>query len=364
MKRLTLLTLVLLCCISTFRSYSQQQCCADHQHNLFLESEGNQTKFSLMNEKILHRIIERRASNFRDEETCTVPVVVHVIHENGLENISEQQVNNAIDWLNEAYSNTNGSFNPDGIAIPIQFCLVKRDPDGEFTTGINYVNSNLTNMLVPSQDLELKNISRWNPTQYLNIWVVNSITREPNSPGVIGYATFPDAHGTEIDGIVIEADNFGSTEVANNAFIHETGHYLGLFHTFQGGCPNDDCLTSGDMVCDTPPDQNLFNIACFDGTNSCTTDEDDTSLNNPFRAETLGGLGDQFDQQANYMDYSNVYCFDIFTEGQSERMIAAITEIRSSLLEDDKCSPPCEDPIIVDVTASADIIDGRIYHFH
>ncbi len=100
---------------------------------------------------------------------------------------------------------------------------------------------------------------------------------------------------------------------------HESGHYLGLFHTFQGGCPNDDCLTSGDMVCDTPPDQNLFNILCFDGTNSCSTDEDDTSDNNPFRAEDLGGLGDQSDQQTNYMDYSSVLCFDIFTAGQARK---------------------------------------------
>ncbi|MFK7757103.1 MAG: M43 family zinc metalloprotease [Flavobacteriales bacterium] len=348
-----LLILVLTAFIYSTSSYAQHICGADHQHDLFLENSENRTKFALMNERILEQILLRRSGGGTNE-VQVVPTVVHIIHNNGTENISLDQVDSAMLWLNEAYSNTGQSFNPDGVEIPIQFCLAQENPDGEFSTGVNYVESTLTDMLVPSQDLALKDLSRWDPTKYMNIWVVNSITREDNSPGVVGYATFPDSHGTDTDGIVLEAEYFGSSASSNNVLTHESGHYLGLFHTFQGGCPNDDCLTSGDMVCDTPPDQNLFNTFCFDGTNSCSTDADDLSENNPFRAEELGGFGDQFDQQTNYMDYSSVLCFDIFTSGQSERMHAAL-DIRSSLFDEDKCAPPCTNPVVASVSASTSV---------
>ncbi len=351
-------SLAILCYISfsfVLGSYSQHLCNADDQHNIFFQDAENRAKFSFMNEQILEEIILRRSGG-GSSEVHVIPTVVHIIHNNGDENISSTQVDNAILWLNEAYSNSGESYNPDGIQVPVQFCLAKEDPNGEFTEGVNYVQNSLTDMLVPSQDLALKNLIRWNPLEYLNIWVVKSVTREDDSPGVVGYSTFPDSHGSELDGIVIEAEYFGFTQTLNNVVAHESGHYLGLFHTFQGGCPNDDCLTTGDMVCDTPPDQNLFNLLCFDGTNSCLTDEDDTSENNPFRAEGLGGLGDQVDQQTNYMDYSSVLCFDIFTAGQSERMTAALG-LRSSLLDDDKCSPPCANPIVANISASQSVID-------
>ena len=140
---------------------------------------------------------------------------------------------------------------------------------------------------------------------------------------------------------------------ATAVLAHEVGHYLGLYHTFQGGCPNDDCFTSGDLVCDTPPDAAAFNTLCFDGTNSCATDEDDASINNPFRSVALGGLGDQLDMQTNFMDYANLACFERFTEGQANRMQAVLLEVRMSLLEGDRCTGPCDLPIEVNVASTA-----------
>src|SRR5690606_7212225 len=73
-------------------------------------------------------------------------------------------------------------------------------------------------------------------------------------------------------------------------------------------------------------------ILCNQTANSCSTDEDDTSVNNPFRPVAMGGLGGQNDMIENYMDYGYQSCQDRFTEGQKDRMRAALTGIRSSLL--------------------------------
>jgi len=329
-------------------AYSQKYCGFDtirevHENLHHLDSEE-------LDDRILDRILQIRQGI--GGGNLTIPVVVHVVHENGPENIDLDQVQDGIDALNDAFANT-GDYQDDlNTAVGIQFCLAGTNPDGEFTTGVNYVESGLTDVLVPSQELSLKDLIRWETTEYLNIWLVAEITREADNSGVIGFATFPDAHGSDYDGLVIEAAFFGSNFNDTKVIMHEMGHYLGLFHTFQDGCPNDDCLFSGDRVCDTPPDSHVFNTFCFDGTNSCNTDEDDLSTNNPFRPISDGGLGDQIDMQVNYMDYSNLVCFRAFTEGQSERMNAALLEYRSSLLEGDRCVSPCESNI--DVVAFVD----------
>ena len=79
-----------------------------------------------------------------------------------------------------------------------------------------------------------------------------------------GYATMPPGGGAT-DGIVV--GGFGKV------LAHEMGHYLGLYHTFEGGCYNADCLTSGDRVCDTPPDNSVrASFSCTLPENSCFTD--------------------------------------------------------------------------------------------
>ncbi len=285
-----------------------------------------------------------------------LPVVVHIVHNNGPENISDAQVINAIDYLNEAYSHVSPYDGPNGVNTEIQFCLAKQDPLGNFTTGINRVVS-ATYTDIPyfdsAKDLALKNLSRWDPSLYINIWVIKNI-----QGSTAGYAFLPPGGIASLyDGIVLEYGYMGSSKDANNVLTHEMGHYLGLQHTFEGGCPNNNCLTDGDGICDTPPDATKF--TCSD--NSCVTDPDDPSASNPFRSAGLGGLGDQPDMTNNYMDYSSFSCQNAFTQGQKDRMRFFTDPAlggRKTLHISNGCEPPCSSPITGDYTYSAPVNSG------
>ncbi|MDW3645702.1 MAG: PKD domain-containing protein [Bacteroidia bacterium] len=297
-----------------------------------------------------------------NEEVYTIPVVVHVMHLPsdsiaGMgSNLSDAIIQAGIDHLNEAFRDQGdfaggpfhsnaSSFGIQSSDVKIEFTLAKRDPNGNSTDGINRISTDYSNLAYAadgptgfsSQDAYIKSLSYWNSSDYANVWLVNEICKyEPDSIcGVAGYAYLAGAHGASYDGIVNEARYWGSSYHASKVHIHEFGHYLNLYHTFNdpdgGGskspCENGDCLNDGDYVCDTPPDNSSSAVNCnSNGTaNSCTTDTDDSSSNNPFTT-------DVDDMYENYMDYGYQSCQNTFTPGQKERMRLALTTTRSSLL--------------------------------
>lgn len=290
------------------------------------------------------------------QSTLVVPVVVHIIHNNGPENISNAQVLQGIQDMNDAFANTGPYANANGVNTGIQFCLALQDENGNPSTGINRVVSALTNETAETDDAALKNLIRWDPTKYLNIWLVKEITSLAMGSGVAGYAYLPSSHGNPEDGIVNEARWFGSDIHSSKVHIHEAGHYLGLYHTFQGGCTNNNCQLDGDMVCDTPPDNSSAATPCTSAPNSCSTDDDDLSANNPFRPIAQGGLGDQPDMIENYLDYGFQYCQMYFTTGQGTRMTAALSTTRASLLNSIACNSLCTNPITIGFNLSASVI--------
>ncbi len=237
--------------------------------------------------------------------THVVPVVFHIIHNNGPENISDTQVHDAMRILNEDFNKENADWpgvKPEFLGIVadvgIEFRLARKDPQGNCSSGITRTVSTLTY----EGNQAMKGLIQWPRNRYLNIWVAASA----GGPNVGGYAILPAAAqwlATQ-DGIVMNHTFVGSLGTGSTqrsrALTHEVGHWINLEHTWggsntpglAGNCSDDD------GVADTPntvgsQNCNVNNISCG-------------SLNNV----------------ENFMDYS--FCFKMFTEGQKARMIAAL----------------------------------------
>lgn len=295
-----------------------------------------------------------------EKATVSIPTVVHIVHFNGTpvgsaENISDAMILQGLSNLNKCFSNTTPYNFGTGVDVEIQFCLAQRDINnstagftnqGGTMAGVTrHASSTYTDLDMDTEDTGLKALSQGPPNlfpsnKYMNIWVVDEICSSIASDcSVAGYAYFSASHGMPEDGLVVEALTWsGSTDDIKIA-SHEIGHYFDLEHTFEGGCPNNNCLTSGDFVCDTNPDNSQSFVACSSVPNSCNTDDDDLSTNNPFRPIGNGGIGDQVDPYENYMDYGFQNCQKRFTPGQKARMLNTLNTTRASLITSIGCVP-------------------------
>jgi PKD repeat protein len=248
-----------------------------------------------------------------------IPVVFHIIHNFGAENISDAQVHDMMRILNEDFQKLNAdtanvvsAFKSIVGNAKMEFRLAQKDPQGNCTKGIIRVASLETykgnNYF---SNTSTSSLSRWPRNQYLNIWVVAKI-----ESGAAGYTYRPQAVSSApaLDGIMILHNYVGGIGTGSysrsRALTHEIGHWLDLPHTWGG--TNNPGLASNcdddDGIADTP---NTIGVrSCNLSHNSCGT----------------------LDNVQNYMDYS--YCYAMFTQGQATRMRAAITSSvaqRSSL---------------------------------
>ncbi len=330
--------------LSPFLLHAQNQvpCGTDLLHQLLVIRNADYAKRVDQVEQLVFK--KTAEKEYSSDVTYTIPLVFHIIHDGGPENIPDARLLDAVTYLNDAFANT-GYFGGLGASVdlPFRFCLAQQTPDGLATNGITHTQSSLTDIIVNPQDPELKGLILWDPTRYVNIWVVRSILSTAQGTPYAGYATLPFSHGSALDGIVIEAEYTGSSVFEQNTVLaHEMGHFLGLYHTFEGGCPNGDCLQEGDRVCDTPPDQATFSSCIM---NSCHTDTD-APFPNPLST-------DVDDMTENFMDYSPWSCVYRFTTGQSDRMLQLSESLRSSLLNSTGCYKPCLEGTLASFTASA-----------
>jgi PKD repeat protein len=239
--------------------------------------------------------------------TRTIPVVFHIIHTYGDENISKAQIEDQMKIINQDYQRLNSDTTATrsifkGVAadMDIEFKLARIDPNGNCTEGITRTYSTLTD----GGDDAVKGLVRWDYQKYLNIWVVKNIEGSGSSTGrTLGYSYLPNFTNSTIDGIVMLADYVGSIGTAANngnkgrVLGHEIGHWLGLNHPFNNGC-GGSCSNSGDFICDTPP-VSAPSFGCPTSNNTCTND-----------------FPDQLDMIENFMDYANGSCQNMYTKGQ------------------------------------------------
>lgn len=230
-----------------------------------------------------------------------IPVIVHVIYNDGSQNLSDDQVKSQVDALNRDFRRLNQDtsltpqrFKAMAADVSIEFKLATADPFGRPTTGIIHKKTSLPFW---KTDDKIKynregGDDAWDSRYYLNIWV-------GNIQSVIGYSSVPGCDAAT-DGVVIATSVFGTlnrsgTYNMGRTAVHEVGHWLGLKHIW------GDYYCGDDGVDDTPVQGNF--------TPGCP---------NTFRSScSNGSLGDMY---MNYMDYTGDACMNLFTNGQKLRM--------------------------------------------
>jgi Pregnancy-associated plasma protein-A len=269
---------------------------------------------------------ESKLKQVGERAVVVIPVVVHVVWNMDVENISDAQIESQIEVLNLDYNAENEQVSSvptifqGAIAdVDFQFCLASKDPNGNATNGITRTQT--SNNIGIGGTSAIHHTSQggqdaWNPDKYLNIWVAKF------AGGIGGVASFPGEGPDEEQGVEVNYKQFGTIGTATappyhlgRTCTHEIGHYFNLEHVWG---PNiNSCCDEDDGVADTP--------------NSCETYLDQCPTGNTFSCT-------QPDMWMNFMNYTNDACMAMFSKGQKERMYAALNEFRPSLLTSDGCA--------------------------
>ncbi|QRV72973.1 extracellular metalloprotease [Ceratobasidium sp. AG-Ba] len=222
---------------------------------------------------------------------ATIPVYFHVIYSSTSLSggyVPDSQIANQITVLNQDYAGSGYTFSLAGTTRTL--------------------NSNWFKQVGPDSSLQttMKNQLRQGGANALNVYTVGFTSG--SGAGLLGYSTFPSdyASNPKDDGVVMLYSSVPGGSTANynlgRTLTHEAGHWVGLYHTFEGGCSG-----SGDYVSDTPAEASPAS-GCPTGRDTCST----------------SGV----DPIHNYMDYSYDSCMNQFTAGQITRLQSQMSTYR------------------------------------
>lgn len=343
MKKITLTTLSTALCFSglfaqtspTFdaqnaRDGENVEFCLEHKKRAEMLQTPGFVQQEALDEIIRAQEAAQQAANGTPEATTYyVPIVFHVLHNNGSENISDEQILDAFAILNRdydlqntdannvvnAFNASNGAATATPFDTDIEFVMATKAPDGTCFSGITRTVSSATSSGDgQGQYLAIKNGNdvyqgEWAGNKYLNIFICADIG------GAAGYTYTPSNWvGSGMDNGIWVLDSYvgsvgTSSAGSSRTLTHECGHWLNLPHVW-GGTNNPGLASncnSDDGVDDTPDCMGL--TSCNLSANTCDGDN--------------GYWGfDQIDNAENYMDYS--YCSKMFTPGQGQRMRSAL----------------------------------------
>ena len=313
------------------------RCVTDQRDSIRISKDPSLLRSRQQSEEAIQDYILSNSSKARVAagEVVTIPVVIHVVHsqkDNQIggqdnTNISDEQIQNQIDVLNEDYSNKSGykGFYTDSLGVDtgIRFKLVN----------IVRVYNSQSQFSALTDDNLLATISpAWATNRFLNIWVCRLSNR------YLGVAQFPivttinnqttgltltdeEENDFLTDGVIIDSRYFGrnSSGISGTLYnlgrttTHEVGHWLGLFHIWGlRFCGTDYCN-------DTPRAESAnetTDLNCIPKFSNC---EGRVSRN----------------MIENYMDYSPDRCMSVFTNDQRNRMqaVLALSPRRAKLIE-------------------------------
>lgn len=239
----------------------------------------------------------------------TIKVCAHVIHKGDQGKVQQAQLEQQIAVLNKAYHGSGFKFTVE--SVDFTDVAGSADRAGWFTMGH-----------MSAEEREAKETLGRDTERFLNLYTANL------GDSLLGWATFPSdlEFNPKVDGVVIlytslpAADGTANPEGGpfglGHTATHEVGHWLGLYHTFQGGC-----VPPGDEVDDTPPHRTNSGCPAVPP-DTCVGDKDPMAPTKPWT-----------DPIKNFMNYTSDACMNEFTERQTRRTREQSTSFRPRLFD-------------------------------
>ena len=293
MNRFTILSLAVLviACVVGFKGDAQVSEKQGHGQKFegarYCPVHPSDEELNAMEQDFGARSADLKREGIAEATGGVINVYFHVIDQGtGIANgdISDTMISDQMAVLNNAFAATGWAFNRVSTSR---------------TTNATWFNGCYNS----TTEMQIKNALRVGTADDLNVYSCNP------SNGILGYATFPSSYAgnPKRDGVVLLYSSLpgGSAAPYNegDTATHEVGHWMGLYHTFQGGCNG-----SGDLVSDTPAERSAA-YGCPNGRDSC---------------RNKAGL----DPIENFMDYTDDFCMFTFSTGQDARMDAQWTTYR------------------------------------